>query len=129
MHKHTQRLAWSGLGSIVLLFSIWHFMATGATHSNTLSAHTPLAPLSRPADPVVVMGSHIPDMLGADISELALYTWMDNMWQPIPFQIDEVTITGTYTVFEDGILGIQAAKSVGMKVVDVNDYFEINFEG
>lgn len=31
-------------------------------------------------------------------------------------------------VFEDGILGIQAAKSVGMEVVDVNDYFEINFE-
>lgn len=31
-------------------------------------------------------------------------------------------------VFEDGILGIQAAKAVGMKVVDVNDYFKINFE-
>ncbi len=32
-------------------------------------------------------------------------------------------------VFEDGILGIQAAKAVGMAVVDVNDYFEMNFEG
>lgn len=31
-------------------------------------------------------------------------------------------------VFEDGILGIQAAESVGMGVVDVNDYFKIDFE-
>lgn len=31
-------------------------------------------------------------------------------------------------VFEDGILGIQAAKSVGMEVIDVNDYFEMKFE-
>jgi len=30
-------------------------------------------------------------------------------------------------VFEDGILGIQAAESVGMMVVDVNDYFEMEF--
>lgn len=30
-------------------------------------------------------------------------------------------------VFEDGILGIQAAESVGMMVVDVNDYFEMKF--
>ena len=31
-------------------------------------------------------------------------------------------------VFEDGILGIQAAKSVGMAVVDINDYFQMKFE-
>lgn len=30
-------------------------------------------------------------------------------------------------VFEDGILGIQAAESVGMMVVDVNDYFKMEF--
>lgn len=30
-------------------------------------------------------------------------------------------------VFEDGILGIQAAESVGMMVIDVNDYFEMKF--
>ncbi len=30
-------------------------------------------------------------------------------------------------VFEDGILGIQAAEAVGMMVVDVNDYFEMKF--
>ena len=32
-------------------------------------------------------------------------------------------------VFEDGILGMQAARAVGMQVIDVNDYFEMNFEG
>lgn len=30
-------------------------------------------------------------------------------------------------VFEDGVLGIQAAESVGMMVIDVNDYFEMKF--
>ncbi|WP_111706984.1 HAD family hydrolase [Lutibacter citreus] len=30
-------------------------------------------------------------------------------------------------VFEDGILGIQAAESVGMGVIDVNDYYKLEF--
>lgn len=30
-------------------------------------------------------------------------------------------------VFEDGILGIQAAEEVGMRVIDVNDYYQIEF--
>ena len=30
-------------------------------------------------------------------------------------------------VFEDGILGIQAAEKVGMTVIDVNDYYKIKF--
>jgi len=30
-------------------------------------------------------------------------------------------------VFEDGILGIEAAKEAGMMVVDVNDYFKMEF--
>ncbi len=30
-------------------------------------------------------------------------------------------------VFEDGILGMQAAEKVGMTVVDVNDYYEMEF--
>lgn len=30
-------------------------------------------------------------------------------------------------VFEDGILGIEAAKTAGMMVVDVNDYFKMEF--
>ncbi len=30
-------------------------------------------------------------------------------------------------VFEDGILGIQAAKTAGMMAIDVNDYFEMVF--
>lgn len=30
-------------------------------------------------------------------------------------------------VFEDGILGMQAAKTAGMQVIDVNDYFKMEF--
>ena len=31
-------------------------------------------------------------------------------------------------VFEDGILGIEAAEKAGMRVVDVNDYFKMEFK-
>lgn len=31
-------------------------------------------------------------------------------------------------VFEDGILGIEAAKEAGMMVVDVNDYYKVEFK-
>ncbi|SDX63749.1 haloacid dehalogenase superfamily, subfamily IA, variant 3 with third motif having DD or ED/beta-phosphoglucomutase family hydrolase [Lutibacter oricola] len=31
-------------------------------------------------------------------------------------------------IFEDGILGIQAAKTAGMQVIDINDYFKIEFK-
>lgn len=31
-------------------------------------------------------------------------------------------------VFEDGILGMQAAKTAGMQVIDVNDYFKMEFK-
>ena len=31
-------------------------------------------------------------------------------------------------VFEDGILGMQAAKSAGMMVIDVNDYYKFGFQ-
>ena len=31
-------------------------------------------------------------------------------------------------VFEDGILGMQAAKTAGMMVIDVNDYFKMEFK-
>jgi len=31
-------------------------------------------------------------------------------------------------VFEDGILGINAAQEAGMMVIDVNDYFKVEFE-
>ena len=30
-------------------------------------------------------------------------------------------------VFEDGVLGIQAAKTAGMMVIDVNDYYKLEF--
>ena len=30
-------------------------------------------------------------------------------------------------VFEDGILGMQAAETAGMQVIDVNDYFKMEF--
>jgi hypothetical protein len=59
---------------------------------------------SRPFDPVVITGSQLLDMINAPIDELVVYAWENDNWQAIPFQIDEVTTTGVYTSFEDGLL-------------------------
>ncbi|HSH05852.1 MAG TPA: hypothetical protein VLL52_25265 [Anaerolineae bacterium] len=53
---------------------------------------------------VVVRGDDLGSWVGTPISDLVAYAYVDNSWQAIPFQVDEVTVTGTYTVFEDGLL-------------------------
>lgn len=62
--------------------------------------------LGRAEDPVVVAGSALTEMVGMPVEELVAYRYSGEQWEPIPFQIDERTndITGTYVVFEDGLL-------------------------
>lgn len=64
------------------------------------------AQLGRPEDPVVVTGDELPLFDGQPIDEMVLYKFSSGSWAPIPFQIDERAndITGTYVVFEDGLL-------------------------
>jgi hypothetical protein len=66
----------------------------------------PAVALNRPEDPIVVTGANLAAFDGQSIDELKLYTFDGNDWLPIPFQIDERAndITGTYVIFEDGLL-------------------------
>lgn len=60
--------------------------------------------LNRAYDPVIVAGAQLFDFNDMPLAELALYAYQDGIWQPIPFQFDEVNITGTYVISEDGLL-------------------------
>lgn len=60
--------------------------------------------VSRPQDPVIITTNAFPAFNNAPIPELALLVYQNNSWQAVPFQIDEVSITGTYVLSEDGLL-------------------------
>lgn len=53
--------------------------------------------IARESDPVVLTGADFPSFLNAPIGELAVYTFDGANWNPIPFQIDEITSAGVYT--------------------------------
>jgi hypothetical protein len=73
-------------------------------------AQTPLttpasAVLDRAEDPVVITGANFPAFSGAPLNELVVYAYRGGGWAPVPFQIDEVNISGTYVTSDDGLLG------------------------
>ena len=81
-----------GMATILLVLAL-----TGVKATETGS-------LSRLPMPVTINGALLPAHLGAPISELKLYRYHTNGWEPVPFQIDEVTATGIFTGTEDGLL-------------------------
>jgi len=60
--------------------------------------------LSRVQNPVTITGAELPAFDGVPLTELVLYHYQNTVWEPVPFQFDEVTAGGTYTVTEDGLL-------------------------
>jgi hypothetical protein len=59
----------------------------------------------RSEDPVVITGTRFPAFSGAPLSELVAYAYRGGEWAPVPFQIDEVNISGTFVTNDDGFLG------------------------
>ncbi len=59
--------------------------------------------VARTYDPVVLSGSQVSAQLNPPIDQLALYRYEGGSWTPIPFQIDEVDLTGTLVVEGDGL--------------------------
>jgi hypothetical protein len=60
--------------------------------------------LDRAEDPVVITGSLFPAFNGVPVNELVLHAYRGGEWQAVPFQIDEVSITGTYVISDGGLL-------------------------
>lgn len=60
--------------------------------------------LDRPEDPIVLKGAQLAAFSDAPLNELVAYAFHGGVWTPIPFQIDEVTISGTYVISDGGRL-------------------------
>jgi hypothetical protein len=93
-----------GLTAILVGLVLVGFGTARAQEQSPLAA--PAAPaFDRPEDPVVITGEHFPAFSGAPLNELVAYAYRSGEWAPLPFQIDEVNISGTFVTNDDGLLG------------------------
>jgi len=50
--------------------------------------------MQRRCDPVEIRGKYLEPLLGRDLNRLGLFSWKEEAWQPLPFQVDERTPEG-----------------------------------
>lgn len=85
------------VGGFLIVTLAWHGL--GRTGQATAAAA-----FTRADEPVIVSGDSLVQLLGFPIDELGAFALNSGIWTPIPFQVDEVNITGTYVIEEDGLL-------------------------
>ena len=73
-------------------------LPAGAVDSQAILRRSDLEGLTRIHEPVVVTGDQLPLFDGAALDDLFVYAYAGAAWQQIPFQLDEVDASGTYTV-------------------------------
>ena len=78
-------------------------LPAGAADTQTSLRRSDLEELTRSQEPVVISGDRLPLFDGATLDDLFVYAYAGAAWQQIPFQLDEVDASGTYTV-ENGLL-------------------------
>ena len=100
-HRMAYRIVLSVFLAVVL---IW-LMTTGLSAAPEQAHLKPQAALARFDDPVVITGTRFPAFSGVPLTQLVVYANRGGEWAPIPFQIDEVNISGTYVISDDGLLG------------------------
>jgi len=78
-------------------------LPAGAVDSQAGRRGSAFEGLTRSQEPVVITGEQLPLFDGAALDDLFVYVYAGAAWQQIPFQLDEVDASGTYTV-ENGLL-------------------------
>jgi hypothetical protein len=104
------RVAYRIICSTVLACALMWLVTSGlsVSHAAAVPEQTHLRPqaaFARFDEPVILRGSHFPAFSGMPLNELVVYAYRGGEWAPIPFQIDEVNISGTYVTSDDGLLG------------------------
>jgi hypothetical protein len=95
-----------GLTAILVGLVLVGFGTVRAQEQTLLTAPAATA-FDRPEDPIVITGERFPAFSGAPLNELVAYAYRSGEWTPVPFQIDEVNISGTFVTTDDGSLGNQ----------------------
>jgi hypothetical protein len=80
---------------------------TGLSSAAATFSSAPLEAVERPYDPLIVFGDQLDVQLVPQIDELALYRYRGAVWSAIPFQVDEIDLTGTLVITGDGVLDPQ----------------------
>lgn len=95
--KNMWKLLLPLVGGILIVTLAWSGLARP-------SQATAAAAFTRADEVVVVQGESLTQMLGFPLDELGVFALNSGVWTPIPFQVDEVNITGTFVIEEDGLL-------------------------
>lgn len=93
-----------GLAALTMGLVIASFSTARAQAPASINAQ-PAAALERAEEPIVIDGAHFPAFSGAPLNELVVYAYRGGEWSAIPFQIDEVNISNTFVMSDDGFLG------------------------
>jgi hypothetical protein len=101
LRRVTRKLVLSGGLALALLGLMITGLNAAQSHPNIPRA---MSALDRSEDPIVVIGSMFPAFSGVPLNELVVYAYRSGDWQAVPFQIDEVSITGTYVISDGGLL-------------------------
>jgi hypothetical protein len=99
-----------GLCVSLAFITAWLVIASSGTviaREETVRRALSAATLDRSEEPLVITGAHFPAFSGAPLNELVVYAYRSGEWAPVPFQIDEVNISGTFVTNDDGLLGNQ----------------------
>ncbi len=99
-------------------------VSVGLTSRALAGPVTEAKTLNRDLEPVVIKGADIASLIGTPVQHLFIYTYTGTDWGgQIPFQVDEVTASGSYTTTEDGLLDandeiVFMAKDLGDRAPD-----------
>ena len=105
LHRTARRIALCMGLALAAMWLVIAGLGAAQAQGKTPPAARAAATIDRPEDPVVITGTRFPAFLDVPLNELVLYADHGGNWTPVPFQIDEVNISGTYVISGDGLLG------------------------
>ena len=102
--RAVRKLLLSGVLALALLGLTIVGLNAAQAHETRSSVPRAALTLDRVEDPVVITGSRFSALSGVPVNELVLYAYRGGDWLAVPFQIDEVNISGTYVISDGGLL-------------------------
>lgn len=85
--------------ALALVAAMAATMTLGTAGTVPASAQTPGSTLNRPADPVVLTGARVTELVGTAPNRIVGFAATGNGWQQIPVQVDERKDTNVSTVY------------------------------
>lgn len=87
-------------GALALVAAIAASLTVGTAGSGPASAQAPGSTLDRPADPVVLTGARVTELVGTAPARIAGFAATPSGWTQVPVQVDERKDTNVSTVYD-----------------------------